>query len=79
MDFRALRKGAQTAREIPGMARSLGSLHRIESGLGQEKAEWVVIGVDANLGEHCVVFLFPGLGSLAGQVELRAVGPGSET
>ena len=44
------------------MARSLGSLLEVtvaESGLGREKAGWVVTGVDTNVGNWWVVFSSP--------------------
>ena len=44
------------------IARSLGSLLEVtvaESGLGREKAGWVVTGVDTNVGNWWVVFSSP--------------------
>lgn len=63
------------------MARSLGGLLEVtaaESGLGREKAGWVVTGVDTNVGNWWVVFSSPsGLrGRLWGSI---AMSPGSKT
>lgn len=44
------------------MARSLGGLFEVtaaESGLGREKAGWVVTGMDTNVGNLWVVFSSP--------------------
>lgn len=60
------------------MARSRGGLPRVERGLGREKAGWVVIGVDTDLG--IIVWCSSSQGWAAWQApESMAAGPGSET